>query len=221
MKEFMRKLVRSRSKRHRFFQNLRESSRVLDLGCGAGNNGVTLKELHPTVELHGVDIVRDASIPAFYSFGIVDLDREKLPFLDEYFDAIVFTHVIEHLHNSLQLGKEINRVMKKGARMYVETPNWSAVLVPSFGFHREQHNPLNFYDDPTHVKPWSKQGLFEFISQSCNLRVQRIGSTRSWLRIPLDVVIIFVGLLQRNRLFVVSAFWNLYGWCIYGIGSKG
>ena len=220
MREWLEKLVRSISRRHRFFSSLRDSDRVLDLGCGAGHNGVAMKELHPNIELHGVDIVPEMPVPPFYKYSALDLDGGVLPFPDEYFDAIVFIHVIEHLRAPLQLGREINRVMKKGGKLYVETPNWTSVLVPSFGFHREQHNPFNFYDDPTHVKPWSKHGLYEFLSQGCDLLPERVGTTRRFLRLPLDIILILVGILQGNRPLIVSAFWNLYGWCIYGVGTK-
>lgn len=156
----------------------------------------------------------------FYSYKQVDLDNGVLPFPDEYFDAIIFTHVIEHLSKPLQLGKEIHRVLKKGGKIYVEAPNWTTILVPSFGFHREQHGPFNFYDDPSHIKPWTKQGLFSFLLQSCSLTTIKVGNTRNWLRIPLNFVFIIYGLLTSNRTYIMSSFWNLYGWCIYGIGTK-
>lgn len=206
--------------RARYFSSLHPSSKVLDVGCGLGNNGLILRSIHAGIELYGIDLIPRDKVPDFYSYTVVNLDEGKLPYPDNYFDAIIFIHVIEHLRAPLELGKEFNRVMNKHARIYVETPNWTTVLVPSFGFHREQHNPFNFYDDPTHIKPWSKHGLFEFLSQSCELRVEKVKTARNWFRVPFDFVIILVGLLTGKRSYVVSSFWNLYGWCIYGIGVK-
>lgn len=220
MKELIVKFVRHFNVVKKFFVKLPGSARVLDLGCGTGNNGVALKALHPTIELHGVDILSAGKVPSFYCYKTVDLENGTLPYPDDYFDAIVFTHVIEHLRSPLQLGKEINRVMKKQATIYVETPNWTTVFVPSFGFHRDQHNPFNFYDDPTHIRPWSKHGLFEFLFQSCSLRVTNVGTRRNWLKVPFDFSVILFGILTGKRSYIVSSFWNLYGWCIYGIGVK-
>ncbi len=130
------------------------------------------------------------------------------------------THVLEHLTNPLDVGKEIKRVLKTGGRLYVETPNWVSLFIPSFGFHREQQGPFNFFDDPTHLKPWSSHGLYNFIHQLCRMRVDRVGAARNWLRIPLDPAIILVGLLTGRRMFVMSSVWNLVGWAIYATGTK-
>lgn len=221
MKEIAKRIINRFNCRRNFFRVIPESARVLELGCGTGDNGKSLKVLRPLIELHGVDIEPENNESDFYLYKqLLDLDNGILPFPDEYFEAIIFTHVIEHLSKPLQLGKEINRVMKKGGKIYVEAPNWTTILVPSFGFHREQHGPFNFYDDPSHIKPWTKHGLFAFLLQSCNLTSIKVGNTRNWLRIPLDFVYITYGLLTSNRKYIMSSFWNLYGWCIYGIGTK-
>ncbi len=220
MKNLVKKILNRFDCKQKFFRSLSDNVKVLDLGCGGGANGIVLRAMHTTVELQGLDIEPQTNLPGFYLFKTVDLDSGVLPFSDNYFDAVIFTHVIEHLRSPLKLGKEINRVMRKGAKIYVETPNWTTAFAPSFGFHREQHNPFNFYDDPTHVKPWSKHGLFEFLVQSCGLNVVKIGNTRNWVRLPFDLIILLYGLLTANRSYVVWSFWNLYGWCIYGVAIK-
>ncbi|HUI65640.1 MAG TPA: class I SAM-dependent methyltransferase [Bacteroidota bacterium] len=220
MNRAIRNFIRDQGIRQKFYRSLSDNARVLDLGCGAGENGRILKELHPAIELHGVDIRPVAGIPEFYKYRQVDIDKSELPFPDAYFDAIIFTHVIEHLHSPLALGNDIYRVMSKDAQIFVETPNWTSIFVPSFAFHRTQHNPFNFYDDPSHVKPWSKHGLFEFLIQSCHLRVLEVGVVRNWIRLPVDLALIFWALLCGDRGRVIESFWNLYGWCIFGIGVK-
>ena len=220
VKEFLNKIIRKGNPRWQFFRSVTPSSRILDLGCGSGDNGTLLRSIKEDIEVHGVDILPKNLVPPFYTYRCIDLDKEGLPYPDNYFDAVVFTHVIEHLQSPFELGKEISRVLKKQGQIYVETPNWTSVLVPSFGFRRKQHSPFNFYDDPSHVKPWSKHGLFEFLSQGCNCRTSRIGNTRNWIEVPLDFLIIPFGLLTGSRPLVVSSIWNLYGWCIYAIGVK-
>jgi len=128
--------------------------------------------------------------------------------------------VIEHLRYPLKIGREINRVLKPGGVIYLETPNWTSVLVPSFGFRRDQHSPFNFYDDHTHVKPWTKHGLYEFLVQSCGLSVHKVGTVRNLFRLPKNTFDIFLGFITGNRHKIISAFWNIYGWCIYAIAVK-
>lgn len=206
--------------RRKFFYGLGATKRLLDVGCGKGKNSTEIKELYPEIEIHGVDLIKEKEIPAFIKFEMVDLETQLLPYPDESFDTIIVAHVLEHLHFPLRLGPEIYRLLKKGGRVYIETPNWTSLFVPSLGLKREQLNTLNFYDDHTHVKPWSKQGIFSFLQSSCNLRVENVGTVRNFLRIPLDPFVIIWGFLSGNRNIVVSAIWNLYGWRIYGIGKK-
>ena len=206
--------------KQRFFLSFKKDFKILELGCGIGRNAMFIKKYFNKVEYHGIDILPEEKVDSFINFRNVNLEESELPYEANYFDAIIFTHVLEHLSNPLSLGNEINRILKKGGRIYVEAPNWSSILVPSFGFHREQHNPFNFYDDPTHIKPWTKHGIYEFLSDNCQLKVQKVGIVRNWIRIPLDLFIIIFGFISGNRKRIISSFWNIYGWCVFGIGEK-
>ena len=206
--------------KQRFFLSFKKDFKILELGCGIGRNAMFIKKYFNKVEYHGIDILPEEKVNSFINFRNVNLEESELPYEANYFDAIIFTHVLEHLSNPLSLGNEINRILKKGGRIYVEAPNWSSILVPSFGFHREQHNPFNFYDDPTHIKPWTKHGIYEFLSENCKLKVQKVGIVRNWIRIPLDLFIIIFGFISGNRKRIISSFWNIYGWCVFGIGEK-
>jgi SAM-dependent methyltransferase len=46
-----------------------------------------------------------------------------LPYDDNFFDAITFTEVIEHLEDHRKILKEINRVLKKDGVLVITTPN--------------------------------------------------------------------------------------------------
>jgi SAM-dependent methyltransferase len=206
--------------RHDFLRNLKAPARVLDLGCGGGYNSTVLIEHHPDLEIHGIDLIDESAVPSFITYKKIDLNRAEMPYPDGYFDAIVCTHVIEHLIAPMNLGPEINRVLKPSGSIYVEAPNWTSMLVPSFGFKREQHDPFNFFDDPSHIRPWTRHGLFAFLSQSCALEVKEVGTVRNWRRIPFDGPILIYGLVRGKRGLVVSSFWNIYGWSIYGVAEK-
>ena len=205
--------------RWRFFDEIKNTGKILELGCGRGVNFHNLQLLSSTAEFYGIDIMSPQEIDPLIQYQKINLDKDNLPFPDNTFDAIIFTHVIEHLRNPLTICSEIHRVLKPGGRIYIETPNWTTMFAPSFGMWREQGHPFNFFDDPTHIKPWSKQGLFGFLGE-CRLRVERVSTIRVWIRIPLDLVKMALGLLTGNREKVVNGFWNMYGWCIYGIGVK-
>jgi len=44
---------------------------------------------------------------------VADLNNCTLPYDDDFFDAITFTEVIEHLEDHRKILKEINRALKK------------------------------------------------------------------------------------------------------------
>ena len=95
--------------------------RVLDLGSGPGRHTVFLAEIGFQVTALDVSetalriLDRHVRKNGFSNVTIVKHDLQKLPFLDEYFDAIVSTDVIHHGLGSeikVALG-EIRRVLRK------------------------------------------------------------------------------------------------------------
>jgi ubiquinone/menaquinone biosynthesis C-methylase UbiE len=95
---------------------------VLDVGCGKGGPAKMLSE--KCNYIIGVDIsnVFDKSkISANLDF--LQADALSLPFRDESFDAAVSFDVIEHVQNDLKFLREIRRVLKRGGKLLLETPN--------------------------------------------------------------------------------------------------
>lgn len=220
MLNYFKKIIVNHNTRQKFYLSFMGNEKILELGCGRGINANYVKKQFPQIEYHGVDILSEKDMPSTLEYKIIDLDDHSLPYPNECFDIIIFTHVIEHLKSPLQLGPEINRILKKSGRVYIEAPNWTSVLIPSFQFHREQLDPFNFYDDPTHIKPWSKQGVYLFLLKHCSLKIQKIGCVRNWFLIPFNFIFIILGIITGNRIKIVYSLWNLVGWSIYGIAIK-
>jgi len=82
---------------------------------------------------------------------IIDFNNDQFPFTGNSFDIVVSLAVIEHIKNIDNFLNEINRILKKGGFIFFSIPNWSYAF-------------KNFYDDYTHVKPYTKKSLSKILS---------------------------------------------------------
>jgi len=116
-------------------------TRVLDLGVGDGS---VVKQLVDALGLdcvvYGVDI-DERALKQAKERGIivskVDLNKDKLPYQDNYFDLVLMEEVIEHLANPDNALEEVRRVLKPGGLFIITTPNlawWVNRLVLLLGF---------------------------------------------------------------------------------------
>ncbi|MBW7942496.1 MAG: class I SAM-dependent methyltransferase [Candidatus Kuenenia stuttgartiensis] len=118
---------------------------LLDIGSGKGNylvgfsrNGMIVKGLDKRREC--IRILPDFDICE------CDLGKDPFPFEDNYFDFVFSKSVLEHVYNTENIVKETYRVLKPGGITVQLTPDWAT----DFKY---------FWDDPTHVKPFTRKGL--------------------------------------------------------------
>ncbi|MBT5400323.1 class I SAM-dependent methyltransferase [bacterium] len=125
---------------------------LLDIGSGKGNQLVGFSRNN--FECYGID-KREECVEILDNFEIreCDLESEKLPFDDNYFDVVFTKSVIEHVFNTDHFIKEAKRVLKVNGTLIVLTPDWES-------------QSKSFFDDYTHIKPFTKKGLKAAISQN-------------------------------------------------------
>lgn len=126
--------------------------RLLDIGCG---NGATLRVMQDLGwDAEGIDFdpvtVENAQSKCLrVHLGTL---REQ-QYNDDSFDAVVMCHVIEHVHDPLDLVRECQRVLKPGGRLVILTPN-----VDSWG-HRQFQRAWLFLDPPRHLHLFNQATL--------------------------------------------------------------
>ena len=81
-----------------------------------------------------------------YDINDIDFEIDKFNDEDDTFDLVVSLAVLEHIKNPNLFLSECKRVLKKNSHIYLSTPNW-------------KYSKDTFWDDPTHVKPYSEESL--------------------------------------------------------------
>lgn len=124
-------------------------SKLLDLGSGRGEflHGFARQGFDAT----GIDRSRP-SAPKFSEPVIeADYERSGLPFANGEFSVLFSKSVFEHIVDISSLLRECHRVLAPSGRMIALVPDWTAQW-------------RHFYDDWTHVRPFTLGGLRECVA---------------------------------------------------------
>jgi O-antigen chain-terminating methyltransferase len=154
---------------------------LLDVGSSDGETLRHIAELRPDLRLYATDKAgQPDSYPAGCQFQRADLEREKLSWPDRSMDTITCMHVIEHLHDLSCLLAEAARLLKPGGAIYFETPHPKSLTLSSPQGAAAGTFTLNFFDDPTHVRPVTAGVLAQEV-RAAGLEVLGSGTSRNWL----------------------------------------
>jgi ubiquinone/menaquinone biosynthesis C-methylase UbiE len=116
---------------------VRDGSRLLDVGCGTGDDAIALAELvgttgHVVGVDHSATMVAAArqraaglTLPVSFEVG----DAHRLAFPDETFDGCRADRIFQHLAQPDQALAELVRVAKPGAIVAVADPDWETLVI--------------------------------------------------------------------------------------------
>jgi 2-polyprenyl-3-methyl-5-hydroxy-6-metoxy-1,4-benzoquinol methylase len=101
--------------------------RILDVGCGAGDNAQLILANLPDCEVHGVTHSQAESELArrrMTSCSVWDIEGEiPAGFAGRKFDAIIFSHVLEHLRNPELVLEKFTSLISDGGSVLIAVPN--------------------------------------------------------------------------------------------------
>jgi len=130
-----------------FFQ---KPGRLLDVGCGRAEYLRAFSA--EAFEAVGIDSASSAgALAAELQVEIVNVEREAFPLPAESFDYVFSKSVIEHLHHPDHMLAECFRVLRPGGVVVIMTPSW-------------RHQWRVFYEDYTHVSPFTANGLADALT---------------------------------------------------------
>jgi len=128
---------------------IKKGSKLLDVGCGRGDFLKNFKDLG--LDATGLDIEKiEPTVSEDVKIYTCNFETDNFPFENESFDVIFSKSVIEHLKNPENLIKEARRILKPDGRIIILTPDWQSQI-------------KIFYDDYTHVHPYTTTGLHDLL----------------------------------------------------------
>lgn len=195
--------------------------KVLDVGCG--NDSCKLTKFWLNVDqYHGVDKSywngQKEDYARMDKIFFLDLDENALEDLPEqFYDVVIFSHVIEHLANGYSVLGRLGSKVAPGGVIYVETPSYRTLNFPrAIGF-------LNFYDDVTHKRLYDVHRIIDTLMDK-NLEVLRFGTRRDWLRLillsPVAVVLNLFWYLPVKKKIFGTGLWDLLGVACFVVAKR-
>jgi SAM-dependent methyltransferase len=190
---------------------------ILDIGSG-NRSAIFTKKHIPNCTYYGLDIIRDYNydekdfglMQDFYELDLTKLNFDTIP--DDFFDAIIIAHVLEHLPNGEDVLMGLTKKLKKGGVFYIEFPGKISLSLPSM------KGTLNFYDDPTHVRVYSHTDIAKLLLDN-SFSVIKSGTRRSKLQI-LAIPFKMVYYIFKKYPIQGSLFWDLTGFAEFVFAAK-
>jgi 2-polyprenyl-3-methyl-5-hydroxy-6-metoxy-1,4-benzoquinol methylase len=135
------------------YLNGQTRGKLLEIGCGSGMTLANLKNLGWDAE--GIDFDSKAAESANLNFNLTvkSGSLKEVNYEANKFDAILMSHVIEHIFDPINFLTECSRILKPGGKLVILTPN-----INSIGFRRFSRNWVHL-DPPRHLYLFSIQTL--------------------------------------------------------------
>ncbi len=165
--------------------HLKADSRVLEIGCGAGN--LLVQAGVPGSYPIGLDLslqaltfvssrLREAlSAPEpIRSFACVQSIGELLPLADSSVDCAILSEVIEHLEAPHASIREATRVLRPGGRLLITTPNYRS-LWPLMEWTVDRLNMAPKMGGEQHISKFDPT-LLRNLMRECGLHAEYFGT---------------------------------------------
>lgn len=161
-------------------------AKLLDLGCAPFFATISLRRLG--YDVVGVDIDPERFAPMPTTAGIdvrkCDIETDRLPFPDHYFDLVLFSEVFEHLRIDLiATVTEVHRVLKPGGYLLCSSPNFlefrrlfRLLLRQQTSSIYEAYSRLRVTGHMGHVREYTARDVEEFMKRvgfRCERRIYR------------------------------------------------
>lgn len=101
--------------------------RLLDIGCGAGDNAGLIKSRYSECDVFGITdsaVEADLARRHMAQCWVFDIESEiPADLVHQSFDALIFSHVLEHLRDPAAVLARFSRLLRSGGQVLIAVPN--------------------------------------------------------------------------------------------------
>ncbi len=134
------------------------SPRILDIGCGRGN---LLKIMEQKgCDCYGIERAEFPTNELSHKIHIYRGNLEDTSFEENFFDAVIIWHVLEHINNPILMIQKTARILRTGGIQVIAVPNFGSFQARAFRkywFH---------LDLPRHVHHFTADVLLRLLKQN-------------------------------------------------------
>ena len=190
--------------------------RVLDVGFG--KSAAKTKQYFRNCHYYGLDYLDRSQVAAgelavMEQYYKIDLEKDALSGLaEDFFDAIIMSHTIEHIKNGLSVIEDLGNKLKKNGIIYIEFPSVRSLSLP------HAQGTLNFCDDPEHKRIYDIKEIANTLLAG-NFKIIRAGARRDLFKSALTPLTYFYFRYLR-RMPAAVALWDICGFADYVLAEK-
>jgi 2-polyprenyl-3-methyl-5-hydroxy-6-metoxy-1,4-benzoquinol methylase len=146
--------------------------KILEIGAGAGNTLLYIKENQLAREVMGVELMEIANSnqkhPLIDKFQIANIEQENIQAKEEYFDIIICADVLEHLVDPWSIVNKLSQYLKKEGLLIVSIPNireWKTLgkIIFQGDFSYQSAGGIM---DKTHLRFFCKRNIYQLLNTS-------------------------------------------------------
>lgn len=144
------------------------SRRLLDVGCHTGSFGAAAKQ-KINCEVWGVEPNPDAAAVAhkYLDHVVEDYFQDKISLPNDYFDAIVFNDVLEHLFSPENALKLATKKLRKGGVLVCSIPNVRHIdNLKHLIFDKDWQYEDSGIRDSTHIRFFTKKSIIRMFENA-------------------------------------------------------
>ncbi len=208
--------------RFRFLKTVATGARLLDVGANQGGLSQWRSWNTPDrsdISLYGVDLARGSFADNYAGWESGNLDDAMPGFSGVMFDAILCSHLIEHIQRPSELIGWMSARASHGARLYLEWPNVTSLALPKRDALAAAGWPVmisNFHDDDTH-RELPTLGDIAGLVESVGFTIIERGVIDAG---HLTDQLIDLGQELNDPTLTLQGFWSLTHWSTYLVAVR-